>query len=211
LVFLLSYLLLGGMSISFGVSPYLLSLIAFFSFTLASLTQYYISSLVFPTKYTRTLTALSQISLVSILLYICFAPIYLYASTFGSGTQVLLYVFSAHLLVYMLATTIVVEVVSTYRYALVGIYSGFIAFCIMIFIFLASYSGLSPSQNSLFILVGSVILIFFLFAWVHTMLLYLYSTWYMATGSDPVGAIYSRIETEEKTAEAKIASTLTKF
>ena len=70
---------------------------------------------------------------------------------------------------------------------------------------------LPSSMSSLFVLFGLSIVAYCTFTLLYTLLCWIYYTLYVATGSDIVGNIFARIETEEKNLEHEAILKLTSF
>lgn len=81
IILIAAYLSIGDFSLESGISPILLALITFFGLTIGNILYYILLSKVFPHIYTRGRTALAQVAIMSILLYIFFAPVYVIVST----------------------------------------------------------------------------------------------------------------------------------
>lgn len=75
-----SYLLIGNLSLEVGVSPLLLAMITFFGLIIGNIIYTVLLSKIFPNIYTRGRTMLAQVAIMSIILYIFFAPVYLVIS-----------------------------------------------------------------------------------------------------------------------------------
>lgn len=90
IILLFSFLALGKFSLESGVSPILLAMITFFALVIGNLIYYTILSKIFPNIYSRGRTALAQIVILSILLYLFFAPVYIVISTFSKDSSFVL-------------------------------------------------------------------------------------------------------------------------
>lgn len=210
MIFIMLYIFLGNFSLDTGASPILLSMITFFSLTTGLLIVYFIASLVFPETYTRSVTAISQITIFSIILYIFFAPVYLIVSNSYAGIPILS-VFSLHVMLSVFGFFIVISVVSQYRYVLLSVYASFAAFLFTGIIWALYILPMNPSTQALVILIGLVMLAFMGNTFFVYTVGWAYSSFYKSTGLDPVGSVFSRIEKEEKDIEKQVTEQLTKF
>ncbi len=210
MIFILIYFFLGKFSLDSGASPILLSMITFFSLAVGSTVVYFIASLVIPDMYTRSKTAMSQLVIFSIILYILFAPIYLLVS--NSTTHIsILSVFSLHIMFGTFGLYIVMNLVSQYRYVLISVYGSLIAFLIVGIVWVLYIFPMDPSSQALFILIGLVMLSFIGTTFIIYTLLWAYYALYKSTWLDPVGNIFTQIEREEKDIEGRATDILTKF
>lgn len=71
--------------------------------------------------------------------------------------------------------------------------------------------NLSDSRSSLFLLLGLPILTYTLSGTLSAIVSWLYYRLYRATGLDPIGSIFSRIQQEEEALENLATDSLTKF
>lgn len=210
LIFILIYLFLGRFSLDSGASPILLSMITFFSLSIGSMVVYFIASLVIPDMYTRSKTAMSQLIIFSIILYILFAPIYLLVSNTTTHLSILS-VFSAHVMFGTFGLYVVMNLVSQYRYVLLSIYGSLIAFLLTGIIWVLFILPMDASSQALLILIGLVMLSFIGTTFIIYSLLWIYGLIYKSTGVDPIGNIFAQIEQEEKDVEGLATDILTKF
>ncbi len=211
IILLFSFLALGKFSLESGVSPILLAMITFFALVIGNLIYYTILSKIFPNIYSRGRTALAQIVILSILLYLFFAPVYIVISTFSKDSSFVLWAFSAHILLSIFAFHIVIALISQYRYSLLSIYTSIASLLFTTMVVLSILIFLPSSMSSLFVLFGLSIVAYFTFTFLYTLLCWLYYTLYVATGSDIVGNIFARIESEEKNIEREAMLKLTSF
>lgn len=102
----------------------------------------------------------------------------------------------------MFGLEIVVSVLSSYRYSLLSIYSSIISFVLtgtlLFFIYEKTYT---ESNNTLFILLALSMIAFTISILTNFLIRFVYYRFYVASGSDPIGDVFSRIEQEEKDLE----------
>ncbi len=107
-----------------GVYPYILSLIAFFSITIALSVYLVMQRLLFPDKYRGAGLGFGQMLLFSIFSYALATPLYIYIGTVLP--QHILIVFSIHVLVNLFGGMLLLEIIANYRYVLLGVYGKFL-------------------------------------------------------------------------------------
>ena len=186
-------------------------MITFFSLTVGNILSYLIRSRVFPHVYPRGRTALSQIVIMSILLYVIFAPIYLFISEIAPEKNTLLIAFSLHVLINVFAFELVVGIVSQYRYALLVLYTSVFSLLLTGGVLVFIEKNFSPSETSLFILLALSVVAYVVSHTVSALISWAYYAFYRTTGHDPIGAIFARIEQEEKSLEREATASLTHF
>jgi MFS family permease len=88
-------------------------------------------------KYKRTTTSLFQIFIMNIVIFVILSPVYLFSS--GVGAEFMSYAAGLQIAFSVLASAMIFEIISNYRYAILGVYSTIfailsgIAFNIMIY------------------------------------------------------------------------------
>jgi hypothetical protein len=213
IVIVLAYLAIGNFSLESGASPILLAFITFIALTIGNILYYMILSKIFPNIYSHGRTAISQITTMSILLYILFIPIYLIVAGISTQTATILMAFSSHVAVNSFALTILIGLISQYRYTLLAFYAGLITliFTSSIIVLVESQISSSSSTKALFSLLGLTILTFTLSGTLSSLISWIYYRSYQMSGYDPIGSIFSRIEEEEHELEKKAVQELTTF
>lgn len=189
----------------------LLAMITFFALTIGNLITYSIRSYIFPHIYSRGRTAVSQIAIMSIVLYIVFVPLYMMMSGASTGTSAILSVFSIHILVNVFSLELLIGLISQYRYSLLSLYSSIIAFLLTGITLFAIQTQFSSSSYTMFLLFGLTMLAYLLGGFISTLISWIYYLIYRSTGKDPIGTIFSRIEEEEREIEKQATEALTKF
>ena len=211
LIFLAAYVLLWGKNFAIGASPIILSMITFFCLSIGLLVEYFILSLVFPRRYTRTRSSLEQIMLFMIFLFIVFTPTYLLMNDGTSGNNTILILFTFHVLIATLGAGIITSIISDYRYSLLGVYGNFVWFLVWGALSLFFYTRLSSSMTALYSLIGLMMIAFFFTTAFRLLFELVYYKIFTTTGSDTLGSIFARVEAEEREREKIAEKELTKF
>lgn len=213
IVILLAYFAIGKFSLESGASPILLVFITFIALTIGNILYYTLLARIFPHIYSRGRTALSQITVMSIVLYVLFVPIYLVISNISTDTHTILMAFSAHVVVNNFLLTLIIALISQYRYTLLGFYASVIALVITssVIVIIESQVANSSSSKALFLLMGLTIVTYTLSGTLTTIISWIYYRMYMISGYDPIGSVFSRIEADERALEMDAAALLTNF
>ncbi|MDD2487207.1 MAG: hypothetical protein PHS92_02475 [Candidatus Gracilibacteria bacterium] len=190
------YFFLGKTQAFSGVYPYIFSLTGFFAVLFTSGLNLIMNRLLNPDKYKRGMITFVQVFIFSTFLYIFLAPGYLYTSY--NNQAMLIYIFTIHILVGILGTSIFSEVLSNYRYILLGLYGSFIGFFVSILISILIFLNLTKSNQSLYILIGTIIIINLTINTCRSLFEYVYYIIYKNTDFDQLGDIFYQIEQEEK-------------
>ena len=164
----------------------LLAMITFFALSIGNILSYTIRARIFPHIYTRSRTAFSQIVGASILLYIIFAPLYLFISDISPDKNTILIAFSLHILLTLFVSELVIGIISHYRYALLVLYSSIISLLITACFLAKIIFSSSDSSLSLFILLSLTLVAYMITLTLSTLCFYLYSQMYRTTGKDPL-------------------------
>lgn len=211
-ILILSYFIaVWEFSFQSGSSPILLEMITFFSLVIGNTIYYTLLSKIFPHIYSRGRTILSQISILSIILYILFFPVYFAVTTFSANSSSILIAFAAHVVINIFTFWLTIGLISQYRYSLLVLYSNIISLLLTsVVIGFISFS-LQNSGKAIFILLWLTIVSYFIYGSFSSLISYIYYKIYSSTGFDPLWDIFSRIEMEEKALEKQAESLLTNF
>ncbi len=193
-----------------AVFPYVLALVAFVAILCSSYLNFYFSRLIFPEKYASTVTVSAQVFTFSLLMYLIFTPLYVFA--WWRGELSLMGVYVVHVLTAVLWTTLIVEILSNYRYVLLSIYAAFFGFFGGVFSSLLFF--LSDSSNSVKILSAlsiTLILAFFFTTLFRSFFEFIYYKLYTLSGQDVLWSLFSEIEKEEREREKFAEKNLTTF
>ena len=208
-VIIFAFLSFGNFSLWSGISPILLAMITFFALTISNMLYIWSAKGIFPHVYTGTRTVFLHASLFSVFLYIAIAPLYFIVNSMiidGSG---ILIAYIAHILFNVFGLEIIVSVLSGYRYTLLSIYSSIASFIITgTLLFFIYEKTASHSSNALFVLLGLSMLAFTITILTTFFIRFLYYRYYVATGSDPIGDVFTRVESDAKDIEKEAESIL---
>ena len=105
------------------VSPlfvFLIMIMVFLASTGGNVLSTLLTALTEREKYTRISTAIYQVFIVSIIIFILMVPIYFITSAIDAS--VMAYAVGLHLILSAQVSSLILEVISNYKYALVGIY-----------------------------------------------------------------------------------------
>ncbi|MDD5770296.1 MAG: hypothetical protein PHE25_04950 [Candidatus Gracilibacteria bacterium] len=190
---------IGQLNIGTGANnplfPFILSFITFFISIIVSIVTYYFLTLTDPIKYKRTNIHLSQISFFSILTYIFFLPIYMYAGILSYDN--LMVVFIIHILLLSFGINILLETLNNYRYIILGFYACFVGLLISGVINLVIFYSFSTGYAKLLSLLLILPLINGLTVFFKGLFEVIYYKYFSLTGMDQLGDIFKQIEEEE--------------
>lgn len=179
-----------------GMFPFILSFITFIATTAMILLTYKMLQMIHSEKYKRSGIVYWQISFFGILTYIFFTPIYVFTGI-GSYDNIML-VFILHSIILSFGTSIIIEVLSNYRYILTGIYGSFVWVFITGILVISIFSSFNSGYAKLLSLLVILPLIntcIILFKQIFEFLYYHYNQY---TNLDQLGDIFYQIEVEEK-------------
>lgn len=205
---LITYLFLGSIQTS-SIFPYILSLVGFFAIIVTISISFIFNRLLFPSKYRQGSMIFAQMSILSIILFVLITPLYIYISAYKP--DFLIFAFLFHILLNIFAASIISEILSGYRYILLSIYGSFIGFFAAAFLSVVFFLNFSPSKNALYSLIWVIIVINFVITLFRSLFEFIYYRIYTSTGTDYLGDIFSKMETEEKELIARTEKELTTF
>lgn len=213
IVILLAYFAIGKFSLESGASPLLLVFITFIALTVGNILYYTLISYIFPHIYIRGRTTISQITWMSTALYVLFTPVYILMSGISTETPTILIAFSAHVILNNFALTLLIGLISQYRYALLTFYASTISLIITasIVVFVQTQFTQSTSSRALFLLLGLTILTYTLSGTLSSLISWIYYMTYQFSWFDPIGNIYSQIENDEREIEKQATEKLINF
>jgi hypothetical protein len=192
-----------------GIFPYVLALVGFFAILVSTYLSLFMNNLVFPNKYREGLAVFAQTFVLSILLFILIVPLYVYVGSIHQDRLVL--VFTFHILLNSLGVSLVSEILSNYRYALLGVYSSLVGFFAATAISVAFFENFTESDASIYSLVGVIMVVTTVTALLRLLTELAYYQTYLTVGVDPIGNVYARIEQDEREALEKAEKELTRF
>jgi len=192
-----------------SIFPYILALVGFFAISITVSLTFVLNRLLFPDKYHQGNAIFSQLAIISIFLFILVLPLYIYIN--ATKPDFIIHIFTLHILINILVASLLSEILSSYRYILLGVYGSFIGFFVASFISVVFFLSFSPSKTALYSLMGVIIVINFIITISRSLFEFVYSRIYISTGTDYLGDIFSRIELEEKGLVEKAQKELERF
>ena len=114
-----------------SVSPiftFILMMMIFLSSTIGNIVSTWLIALTERDKYTRVSSAIYQTFIISIIIFVLMAPVYYLTATIN--LSITAYVIALHIIISSQVSALILEIVSNYRYALVGLYG--ITFSILV-------------------------------------------------------------------------------
>lgn len=203
------YLFLQSAKSFTGVYPYIYISTVTMATLITSAINIFMNKIINPEKYKRWSIIFTQVFLLNIFLYIIL--IFAYVFVASKSVDYLIYIFSAHVIMAMLGASLLTEILSSYRYVLLGIYGSFIWCLVSIFLTSVVFLSLWESNKNLYVLIWLLITINFATITIKWVFEYLYYTYYTKTGMDQLWDIYYQIELEEKEQLKKAQQELEKF
>jgi len=179
-----------------GMFPFILSFITFIATTIMILLTYKLFQMIHSERYKRSLITYGQISFFWILTYIFFTPIYIFTGIQSYDNIMLVFILHATILSF--GTSIIIEVLSNYRYILTWIYGSFVGVFITGIITMSIFSSFSSGYAkliSLLVLLPIINTCIILFKQLFEFAYYYYNQY---TNLDQLGDIFYQIEVEEK-------------
>lgn len=210
-ILLAAYFAIGRFTLESGASPILLVFVAFVWLTIGNVIYAALMGYIFPNIYGRHRTTLAQVMIASIILYLFFIPVYVVISSVSTEMRIVLIAFSSHVVLNAFTLILITGIISKYRYALLAFYSCLIAMLCTAMIVIYVQSLVSQSETSLFILLWLPILAYVLSWTISTLISWFYYKIYVSSWSDPLGAVFGRIEEEERALENEAIHALTHF
>lgn len=113
------------------VSPiftFILMMMIFLASTVGNIMSTWLMALTEREKYTRIASAISQVFTISIIIFILMVPVYFITS--ATNITITAYAVALHIIISAQVSALILEIVSNYRYALVGVYG--ITFSILV-------------------------------------------------------------------------------
>lgn len=191
------------------VYPYIYCITSFFAILFTAWLNIFFGKIINPEKYKRWSLTFMQVFLLLISIVIFTLPIYIYSVSVKY--DYLIYVFVTHVIIALLGTSIFTEVLSNYRYILLGLFGSFIGTIISIFLTAIVIFTFQESSKNLYILMWMLILINFTIVTFKSLFEFLYYIYYSKTWMDQLGDIFYQIELEEKELVEKARQELEKF
>lgn len=192
------------------VYPFLFSLVGLFSISIVSYLNLFLNKLIHPEKYQRWSVAFTQMTIFLVMFYIFITPLYMFV--WWETASNLIYVFIIHITISIFGTSLIGEILSSYRYILIWIYGSFIGLFFAIFMATAILiKWWENYSSSLYSLIWAIIIINFFISAFRSVFEFVYYKIFQLTWTDMLGDIFYQIELEEKEEVAKAQGELEKF
>ncbi|MBL4695063.1 hypothetical protein JKY72_06885 [Candidatus Gracilibacteria bacterium] len=127
LIFLLANSVLTPLSGNFATGDYispififLLMIMVFLSSTVGNMLSVFLLALTEPEKYKRKATAVTQVFIVSLVIFLVMVPVYFLTTSID--VSVTAYAVALHIIISAQVSAIILEIISNYKHALVGVY-----------------------------------------------------------------------------------------
>lgn len=176
--------------------PFVLSFITFLVWVFITIVNYQFLALTDWDKYKKNSVSFWNILFFSVVVYIFFAPIYIYL--WIEDYNNIVYIFILHILALAFWEILLLEILNNYRYIMLWFYASFIGlFLTSIFInFLFSvFTTWYAKLLSLLIILPLINWLIVLFKWIFEILYYNY---FKFSWNDQLWEIFRQIEVEEK-------------
>lgn len=203
------YLFLKSAQSFIWIYPYIYISTVTMAMLITSAINIFMNKIINPEKYKRWSIVFTQVFLLNIFLYIIL--IFAYVFVANKNIDYLIYIFSAHVIIAMLGASLLTEILSSYRYVLLGIYWSIIWSLFSILLTSIVFLSLWESNKNLYVLIWLLIIINFATISIKSLFEYLYHLYYTKTWMDQLWDIYYQIELEEKEQLKKAQQELEKF
>ena len=181
LIFAVFFIFIGKTNAFKEVYPFLYSLIGLFPVFATVCLTYFFQHLIQGYKYKQNLVIFGQLSVFAVLLYIFMTPMYLVTNSDAQRTMI----FFVHVLLSVFGSSLLVELLASYRYVLIGVYGSIVGLLVAIFgsVCIFVYSS-TESVNNLYILIGSILLINFSVHTFRALFEFAYANLSLSSGTD---------------------------
>lgn len=209
IIILSIYLFLQSAKSFTWVYPYIYISTVTMATLITSAINIFMNKIINPEKYKRWSIIFTQVFLLNIFLYIIL--IFAYVFVANKNIDYLIYIFSVHVIIAILGASLLTEILSSYRYVLLGIYWSFIWTLFSVLLTAIVFFSLWESNKNLYVLIWLLIIINFATTSIKWLFEYLYYLYYSKTWMDQLWDIYYQIEQEEKEDLKKAQQELEKF
>lgn len=188
--------------------PFVLSVITFIATTTSFLLGTKLLQLTDPEKYKKSSLLYSHLSIFWVFLYICFTPLYLIVG--ATNYENLMIIMIAHMMILAFGTSLLQEILSNYRYLLLGVYASFIGVFIagiLVSIFFNFFESWYAKLLSMLLILP---IIYTSITFCKGICELLYAKYYTFSNLDPLGDIHMQLkrEAEEELRELEQKNTL---
>ncbi len=175
--------------------PFVLSFITFIVSVIVSIITYYFLAIIDSERYKKTIIHFSQISFFAIIIYIIFAPIYVYV--WMNDYNNIMVVFILHILLLTFWEMLILELLNNYRYILLWFYASFFGLWISAILTILIFSFFSEwyaKLLSLLLLLPLINWFILFFKWLFEIMYYNY---FSMSWKDQLWDIFEQIKQEE--------------
>jgi len=153
------------------VSPifvFVIMIMVFLASTASSLLSVFLMSLTEKDKYVRTRSAIYQVFILSVMIFLLMVPIYLLAANLD--VKIVAYAVALHIILAAQLSAIILEIVSDYKYSLVGVYGVTFSIIVSALVMVAIYGMLNYSVLIFFLALPIVWVSIAIFQSIFTMI-----------------------------------------
>lgn len=178
--------------------PFILSFITFIATMIMVMISVSLLSLTDGERYKKSAIIYSQVAVYGIITYICITPVYIYTGLLTYDN--IMIVFIIHSLALTFGISLLLEILSNYRYILTWFYGSFIALFFTTLLVVILFSVMETGYAkllSLLIILPLINTSLTFFKWVFELLYYKY---YMFSNMDQLWDIFYQIEKREEEA-----------
>ncbi len=200
-VFMLVYFSFWEFLLQSWASSVLISMYAFICLTIGNLLYTWGLSSIFPHIYNSAQTIFVQVTVFSIILYICMSIVYFLIGSLFPSTSVMLWIYTIHVIMNAFWLLLLAGLLSQYRYSILTFYSSLISLLLSWVVIFWIYTLFSDSGKVLFLFMWLAATIYFIVTVIHFGVGWLYMKLYTLSWADPLWDVLRRIESEEKVLE----------
>ncbi len=134
------------------ISPifiFVLIIMVFLASTIANIASTWLMALVEKEKYIRVSSTIYQVFIVSLIIFIMMSPVYFI--TGATNPTITAYVVALHIMISAQASALILEIISNYRYSLVGVYGVTFSILFSAGLLFTLASGIGNPQLLLFV------------------------------------------------------------
>lgn len=194
-IFIAIFFMLQRIDIVWWIYAFIFSIVWLFATIIVSSFNLFLNSLIFPTKYKRWSVIFTQNIIFSIFLYVFITPLYMYL--WWLEAKNLIYVFMIHTILGIFGTSVIAEILSSYRYILIWIYGSF--FWLFLSVIITAIILIQTHwEVHIYSLVWMIVVINFSINLIRWLFEYLYYKFYSISWFDWLGDIFYQIEKEEQ-------------
>ncbi|MBP9779020.1 hypothetical protein KBD33_00185 [Candidatus Gracilibacteria bacterium] len=207
-LFMLIYFTFGEFIFESGASSGFISLFAFICMTIGNIIYCWGITSIFPHIYSSTRTLYLQVTVFSVVLYICMSIVYFFIGGITPSINLLLGIYVIHMLLNTFGLLLIIGIISQYRYSILTFYSSLISLIISGITVYGIYSMMGESSKSLYILTGLAATVYLIVTVLHFGIGWMYLQLHVWSGADPLGDILYKKEQEERELERMAEKTL---